>query len=68
MALVRTMKVSTETLKRLAAIKVHPREPFNDVILRLLSLRDVDAQTEPHDWEFEVANDDRGALKPLRRH
>ncbi len=38
MALVRTLKVSSETLRRLAALKVHPREPYNDVIRRLMAV------------------------------
>ncbi|MEM4004669.1 MAG: BfmA/BtgA family mobilization protein [Desulfurococcaceae archaeon] len=31
-----TIKVSVETKKRLDKLKVHPREPYEDVIKRLL--------------------------------
>ena len=32
-----SIAISTETKKRLEAIKVHPRETYEDIILRLLN-------------------------------
>jgi hypothetical protein len=31
-----TIQVTDETVNRLEVLKVHPREPWNDVVVRLL--------------------------------
>ena len=31
-----TIKITNEVHQKLLALKIHPREPFNDVIIRLM--------------------------------
>ncbi len=57
-----TIKVSSGVKGRLDALKIHPRETYNDVIERLTSMAiDPDPLTEEERQGLEEAREDRKA-------